>query len=101
MCHVSRFFPEWRFHEHKGYSTPDHLERIAKYGASSQHRRSWLAVRRRAGLPIEGEEAALEEIDGLAQESVTIPEMYLRDQASPTPTGRAPSPRRAARVTTT
>ena len=101
MCHVSRFFPEWRFHEHKGYSTPDHLERIAKYGASSQHRRSWLAVRRRAGLPIEGEEAVLEEIDGLAQESVTIPEMYLRDQASPTPTGRALPPRRAARVTTT
>jgi ribonuclease HII len=101
MCHVSRFFPEWRFHEHKGYSTPDHLQRIAKYGASSQHRRSWLAVRRRAGLPIEGEESVLEESDGLGQESVNIPEMYLRDQASPTPTGRAPSPRRAARVTTT
>jgi ribonuclease HII len=106
MCHVSRFFPEWRFHEHKGYSTPDHLERIAKYGASSQHRRSWLAVRRRAGLPIEGEDVVSDIVvsdldDAAAQESVTIPEMYLRDQSSPTPTGRAPSSRRAARVTTT
>jgi ribonuclease HII len=102
MCHVSRFFPEWRFHEHKGYSTPDHLERLAKYGASSQHRRSWLAVRRRAGLPIEGEEADVPAAEGeLAQESVTIPVMYLRDQPSPTPNGRAPSSRRAASVTTT
>jgi ribonuclease HII len=114
MCHVSRFFPEWRFHEHKGYSTPDHLQRIATYGASSQHRRSWLAVRRRAGLPIEGEESGVPEpsatdIEGeLVQESVTIPEMYLRSQPSPTPTGtanvtdgRAPSSRRAASVTTT
>ncbi len=109
MCHVSRFFPEWRFHEHKGYSTPDHLQRIARYGASSQHRRSWLAVRRRAGLPILGEEEDPTEVEGeLVQESVTIPEMYLRDQPSPTSTGtanviggRAPSTRRAARVTTT
>jgi len=102
MCNVSRFFPEWRFHEHKGYSTPDHLQRLAKYGASSQHRRSWLAVRRRAGLPIEGEEPGVIEGEGeLAQESVTIPEMYLREQPSPTPTGRAASSRRPARVTTT
>jgi ribonuclease HII len=105
MCHVSRFFPEWRFHEHKGYSTPDHLQRIAKYGASSQHRRSWLAVRRRAGLPIEGAELAALEAEVEAEtvqmvESVTIPE-YLRESASPTSTGRAPSSRRAGRVTTT
>jgi ribonuclease HII len=121
MCNVSRFFPEWRFHEHKGYSTPDHLARIAEYGASSQHRRSWLAVRRRAGLPIEGDEADVTGLEdelvpgvralplseqGLAlplsaTESVTIPEMYLRKQPSPTPTGRAPSSRRAGRVATT
>jgi ribonuclease HII len=112
MCNVSRFYPEWRFHEHKGYSTPDHLRRIEQYGASNQHRRSWLAVRRRAGLPIEGDEVASDEMPELADESVlesvTIPEMYLREQPSPTPTGtanvtggRAPSSRRSARVTTT
>jgi hypothetical protein len=125
MCNVSRFFPEWRFHEHKGYSTPDHLQRIAKYGASSQHRRSWLAVRRRAGLPILGDETVAEAEDearvdveraedttGAASqeawgsspisipESVTIPE-YLREQPSPTSNGRAASSRRAGRVTTT
>lgn len=102
MCHVSRFFPEWRFHEHKGYSTPDHLARIAKYGASSQHRRSWLAVRRRAGLPIlGGDEAETEAVEDSLAESVTIPEMYLREQPSPTPTGRAASTGRAGRVATT
>src|SRR5215207_10198340 len=101
MCNVSRFYPEWRFHDHKGYSTPDHLARLAKYGASSQHRRSWLAVRRRAGLPILGEDEALTAAeDDLAQESVTIPEMYLREQPSPTSTGRAPSSRRVGRVAT-
>jgi ribonuclease HII len=51
---LDRFYPEYGFASHKGYATRDHLARIERFGASSLHRRSWIAVQRRAGmLPIE------------------------------------------------
>ena len=87
MCEVGRFYPEYRFQVHKGYSTKDHLDRIEKYGASNQHRRSWLAVRRRAGLPIESELQAIEADEDAGAESATIPEMYLRDDVTETGSG--------------
>ena len=50
MCDLDYFYPNYGFAVHKGYATRDHLERIERYGLCSQHRRSWLAVQRRAGL---------------------------------------------------
>ena len=44
MCHVSRFFPEWRFHEHKGYSTPEHLAALERLGPCAAHRRTFMPV---------------------------------------------------------
>ena len=46
MCQLDQVYPQYGFASHKGYATPDHLERLARYGACSQHRQSWLAVQR-------------------------------------------------------
>ncbi len=53
MCRLDAVYPEYGFAAHKGYATRDHLARIEQYGASVMHRRSWLAVQRRAaaGVP--------------------------------------------------
>jgi ribonuclease HII len=50
MCHLHHLYPEYNFAVHKGYATRDHLARIEQYGLCNQHRRSWPAVMRRAGL---------------------------------------------------
>jgi ribonuclease HII len=50
MCDLDRLYPQYGFAVHKGYATRDHLARLEQHGASVQHRRSWLAVQRRAGL---------------------------------------------------
>lgn len=39
-------YPEYGFHRHKGYPTPEHLEALEKYGPCSLHRRSFAPVRR-------------------------------------------------------
>jgi ribonuclease HII len=44
MCELDAVYPEYGFAGHKGYATRDHLDRIARYGASVQHRRSWPRV---------------------------------------------------------
>jgi ribonuclease HII len=65
MCHLDVLYPGYGFASHKGYATRDHLESLARQGPCLQHRRSWLAVQRRAA---EGEaarvlaEAALQEL---------------------------------------
>jgi ribonuclease HII len=41
--------PQYGFDQHKGYPTKRHLTAIARHGASSVHRVSWLAVREAAG----------------------------------------------------
>ena len=38
-------WPEYRFDEHKGYSTPAHLAALARHGPCPQHRRSFAPVR--------------------------------------------------------
>lgn len=48
MRRLDSVYPEYGFAAHKGYATRDHIERIERYGASVQHRRSWLAVQRRS-----------------------------------------------------
>jgi ribonuclease HII len=50
MCDLDREYPAYGFAAHKGYATKEHLERLDKYGPSVEHRRSWLAVQRRALL---------------------------------------------------
>ncbi len=47
MCEIDRLYPVYGFAANKGYATRDHLARLERYGASDQHRRSWLAVQRR------------------------------------------------------
>ena len=43
-------YPAYGFAGHKGYATPEHLERLARFGPCVQHRRSWPRVRIVAGL---------------------------------------------------
>jgi ribonuclease HII len=47
MCDLDWLYPEYGFAFHKGYATRDHIERLMRYGACDQHRRSWLSVQRR------------------------------------------------------
>lgn len=42
MEKLSRMYPEYDFHVHKGYGTKAHVAKIRKYGASSIHRKSFL-----------------------------------------------------------
>jgi ribonuclease HII len=42
MKALSRDYPQYEFHVHKGYPTKLHYERIRKYGLSPVHRRSFL-----------------------------------------------------------
>jgi ribonuclease HII len=58
MCGLDRIYPQYGFASHKGYATRDHLERLARYGASEQHRRSWARVREVAELGSEAADAA-------------------------------------------
>lgn len=44
MCGLDEIYPEYGFASHKGYATREHLERLTRYGASPQHRRSWPRV---------------------------------------------------------
>ncbi|OLI95699.1 ribonuclease HII, partial [Xanthomonas oryzae pv. oryzae] len=44
--------PEYRFDQHKGYSTPMHLAALQTHGPCPQHRRSFAPVR----LALEGRE---------------------------------------------
>jgi ribonuclease HII len=50
MCDIDQLFPAYGFARNKGYSTPEHLARLAELGPCVYHRRSWLAVQRRGGL---------------------------------------------------
>jgi ribonuclease HII len=52
MCGLDRLHPEYGFASHKGYATREHLDLLERHGPSIQHRRSWLAVRRRGGLEV-------------------------------------------------
>lgn len=45
MRHLDGQYPEYGFAQHKGYGTPDHLERLRRIGPSPVHRRSFSPVR--------------------------------------------------------
>lgn len=45
MVRMDLLYPGYGFAQHKGYSTPLHLEALKKRGATSLHRRSFLPVR--------------------------------------------------------
>jgi len=49
MTAMDREHPGYGFAEHKGYSTPAHGAALAELGPCSEHRRSFINVRRVAG----------------------------------------------------
>lgn len=46
MQRLHERFPQYGFHRHKGYPTPEHLALLKRYGPSEIHRRSFAPVRR-------------------------------------------------------
>lgn len=42
---LSRRFPEYGFHKHKGYGTREHQEKILRFGPSPVHRKSFAPVK--------------------------------------------------------
>ncbi|MBS0848555.1 ribonuclease HII [Citrobacter sp. JGM124] len=50
MTELDTCFPQYGFAQHKGYPTALHLERLAEYGATEHHRRSFAPVKRSLGL---------------------------------------------------
>lgn len=50
MAELDLTFPQYGFAQHKGYPTAFHLERLAEYGATAHHRRSFAPVRRALGI---------------------------------------------------
>ncbi|HEM7131441.1 MULTISPECIES: ribonuclease HII [Providencia] len=46
MVELDKTFPEYGFAKHKGYPTAYHLEKLAEYGATEFHRKSFAPVRR-------------------------------------------------------
>lgn len=45
MIRLARRFPLYGFERHKGYSTPEHLDALARLGPTPHHRRSFAPVR--------------------------------------------------------
>ena len=45
MVELDRAYPQYGFAQHKGYSTPEHLEALRRHGASPHHRQSFAPVR--------------------------------------------------------
>ncbi len=50
MVELDARFPEYGFAQHKGYPTAYHLEKLALFGATEFHRRSFAPVKRVLGL---------------------------------------------------
>jgi ribonuclease HII len=45
MVRLHRRYPQYRFDEHKGYPTREHIELLERHGACREHRRSFAPVR--------------------------------------------------------
>jgi ribonuclease HII len=45
MRRLHALYPQYRLDRHKGYPTPEHLELLARHGASAVHRRSFAPVK--------------------------------------------------------
>lgn len=50
MAELDIRYPQYGFAQHKGYPTALHLEKLAEYGATEHHRRSFAPVKRSLGL---------------------------------------------------
>jgi ribonuclease HII len=46
MQKLHQLYPEYGFDQHKGYPTPQHLQRLEQHGPCPEHRRSFAPVRR-------------------------------------------------------
>ena len=46
MVRLHTLYPQYGFDEHKGYSTPQHLDALQRHGACAIHRRSFAPVQR-------------------------------------------------------
>jgi ribonuclease HII len=46
MVELDKVYPEYKFAEHKGYGTPEHLECLRRFGPSPIHRCSFQPVRK-------------------------------------------------------
>jgi ribonuclease HII len=44
LVELDRHYPQYGFADHKGYSTPQHIEALAKHGPCEHHRRHFLRV---------------------------------------------------------
>jgi ribonuclease HII len=53
MCELHQLYPHYGFDRHKGYSTPEHLDALQRFGMCPIHRRSFAPVRA-VNLPFEG-----------------------------------------------
>jgi ribonuclease HII len=45
MVELHALHPEYGFHQHKGYGTPEHLDALRRFGACEFHRRTFAPVR--------------------------------------------------------
>ena len=53
MVRLHTLYPQYGFDEHKGYSTPQHLDALQRHGACAIHRRSFAPVQRCLQVEIE------------------------------------------------
>lgn len=44
MIKISKKYPQYDFHIHKGYGTKKHIEAIKKHGISDIHRKTWIKM---------------------------------------------------------
>lgn len=56
MCELDALYPGYGFANHKGYTTREHLERLAELGPCDQHRWAYLPVREAAERALNGRE---------------------------------------------
>lgn len=59
MCQFHEEYPQYGLASHKGYSTPEHLKALEKYGPTPLHRMSYEPVRRVLGLRSEDLDPAM------------------------------------------
>ena len=45
MTELDQLYPQYGFAQHKGYSTPEHLDALRRHGACPHHRRTFAPVR--------------------------------------------------------
>ena len=65
MVSRSAAHPQYRWHDNKGYSAPEHLAALLELGATSQHRRSWSLP----GVPRDGAQTGPSLIDLIAADA--------------------------------